>query len=130
MIAQLELYQSHVSGYKWSNHARNLGTIISNPYTTRIFCYDFSTMLDQYAAQKDFTSINNHAVICIFFVLSKQRKVNYLKKDTGEWGEMMTNNCNKWIVFGNTLSKGRNHILRNAILTHILKLYINEYKRK
>ena len=56
----------HIGSYKWSNYARILDTIISNPNTTRVFCTDFGVTLDLCAAEKDNDSINNHDVVCIF----------------------------------------------------------------
>ena len=86
---------------------KKLDTIMSNPYTTRIFCTDFGVMLDLCVAEKDNAIISNHAIVCIIVVLSNLSKVEHLTKNTGEWGEMTTNNCDKWIVFGDTLSKGK-----------------------
>ena len=55
----------------------------------------FEVMLDLCAVEKDNISVNNHTVVCIFFVLSNWRKVNYLRIDTSEWDEMITNKCDK-----------------------------------
>ena len=56
---------------------------------------DFGASLDLCAAEKDNSSVNNHAVVCIFFVLLNWRKVNYARTDTSEWDAMITNECDK-----------------------------------
>ena len=35
-----------------------------------IFCTDFGATLDLQASEKDNSSVNNHVVVCIFFVVT------------------------------------------------------------
>ena len=53
-----------------------------------------------------------------------------MQKETGEWHETMTNDCDKWIVFGDTLTKGgkNDHVFHNATLTHLINFYDSERK--
>eukprot|EP00593_Proboscia_inermis_P009033 CAMPEP_0171322350 /NCGR_PEP_ID=MMETSP0816-20121228/114902_1 /TAXON_ID=420281 /ORGANISM="Proboscia inermis, Strain CCAP1064/1" /LENGTH=60 /DNA_ID=CAMNT_0011820801 /DNA_START=1216 /DNA_END=1401 /DNA_ORIENTATION=+ len=44
---------------------------MSDAETTRVICTDFGATLDLSAAEKDNCSVDNHAVIDIFFVVSK-----------------------------------------------------------
>ena len=99
-----------------------------DPNTTRTIMTDFGATLDLYAAEKDNSSVNNHAVVCIFFVLSNWRKVNYVRTDTSEWDEMITNECDKWIVFGDTMAKGKknDHVFHNACIAHLISYYDKE----
>ena len=54
---------------------------MSNALTTRAFFTDFGATLDLSASEKDKnSSVNNHAVIRIFFVLFKWRHVKFLKR--------------------------------------------------
>ena len=48
--------------------------------------------------------MDNHAVLCIFFVLYNWRRVKY-KKSVHEWDETIVNDCDKWLVFGDTISR-------------------------
>ena len=42
--------------------------------------------------------------------------------------KIVIDNCNKWIVFGDTLSKGRkhDHVFHNACLTYLIDFYDKE----
>jgi hypothetical protein len=70
LLAQLVIYRSHVGRYRWINHCRKLDYIMSDPDRFRIICTDFGATLDLCAAEKDNSSVNSHAVICIFFILT------------------------------------------------------------
>ena len=50
---------------------------MSDPDWCQIICTSFDAILDLCAAEKDNSSINNHAVIRIFFVLTNWRNVRY-----------------------------------------------------
>eukprot|EP00957_Ditylum_brightwellii_P075384 5728552-Ditylum_brightwellii.AAC.1 len=50
--------------------------------------------LDLFASEKDDPSINNNAILQIFFVLTDWRKVKY-KKCKDDWDETIINDCNK-----------------------------------
>ena len=125
---QLIKCRLHVGRYKWSNYNRQLDYIMHDPNTTRTIMTDFGATLDLCAAEKDNSSVNNHAVVCIFFVLSNWRKVNYVRTDTSEWDEMITNECDKWIVFGDTMAKGKknDHVFHNACIAHLISYYDKE----
>ena len=79
---------------------------MSNALTSCAFFADFGATLDLSASEKDNLSVNDHAVICIFFVLFKWRRVKFLKKEENIQDEVIVNDTHKWIILGDTLSKG------------------------
>jgi len=95
-----------------------------NPKTTRVICTDFGATLDLSAIEKGMCSVNNHAVICISFVCYDWRVVKIRKETSNEleWDEIIINDYDKWICFGNTLSKGKknDHVFYNAWISHII----------
>ena len=68
---------------------------MSNPDVSCVICTNFGATLDLHACEKDNSSVDNHAVICIFFVLSDWRKVRYFNEDKNVWDETLVNNCDK-----------------------------------
>ena len=48
---------------------------MSNPNKHRIICTGFGATLDLGAAEKGNGSVDNHSVMCIFFVVSNWREV-------------------------------------------------------
>ena len=89
---------------------------MSNILTTCEFFTDFGGTLDLSASEKDNASVNNHAVICIFFVLFKWRHIKFLKKVGNIQDEVIVNDTHKWIILGYTLSKGKknDHVFHNS----------------
>ena len=81
MIIQLGIFRIHVGQYQWVNWARKLDLVMFNPELCRVFCTDFGVTLDLYASEKDNDSVDNHAVICIFNVLTNWRQVRYHNKN-------------------------------------------------
>ena len=79
---------------------------MSNPDKHCIICTDFGATLDLTAAEKDNCSVDNHSVLAIYFVLSNWRAVKY-KKEEDKYNETIINDCNKWLFFGDTISKGK-----------------------
>ena len=67
-IEQLEICRLHQVEYKWINYARVLDFIMSPP-TSLVLATDFGATLNLCAAEKDNCSVDNHAVVAIFFVL-------------------------------------------------------------
>ena len=102
MIVQLGICRLHVGQYQWINHARKPNLVMSNPDVSCVICTDFGATLDLHASEKDNSSVDNHAVICIFFVLSDWRKVRYFNEHKNVWDE-----TDKWIISRDTLSKGK-----------------------
>eukprot|EP00957_Ditylum_brightwellii_P088494 6739956-Ditylum_brightwellii.AAC.1 len=51
---------------------------------------------------------------------------------TGETGKMTINNCDRWIIFRDTMSKSKNNdrIFHNIYLTYIIQFYDNERKQE
>ena len=79
-------------------------------------------------AEKDNSSVNNHDIVDVFFVAHSWRRVPY-KKLNGEGQEVLdetiVNECNKWIFFGDTYSRGKKNdrVFHNACLTYLIKNY-------
>jgi hypothetical protein len=71
----------HMCEHKWKSHCLKLDMTMSNPLTSRVFCTDFGATLDLSAIEKDNSSVNSHAVVCIFFVLYEWREVKINMSD-------------------------------------------------
>ena len=118
----------HMSQYEWRNTMRKIDTIMSDRNLHRVIMTDFGATLDLSAAEKDNSSVDNHAVICIFFVNLNWRNVKYKRavEDVGlVEDEIIVSDCEKWIFFGDTISAGKknDHVFHNACQTNIIKYY-------
>jgi len=63
----------HVGHKKWKNHVKKLDMIMPNSNTTQVIFTDFGATLDLKAIETNNSSVDNHTVICIFFVLTNWR---------------------------------------------------------
>ena len=128
--SQLEICKLHQAEYRWRNHMRQIDLTMSNSDTTRVICTDFGATLDLSAVEKDNCSVDNHAVICIFFIVYNWRVTDFI--DDGNLNQVIINDCDKWIWFGDTMSKGKknDHIFHNACLEHIITFYDKERSEK
>jgi hypothetical protein len=90
---------------------RKIDLLMSNGDICRVICTDFSATLDLGASEIDNSSVNNHAVIAIFLVNRDWRKAKYKNKESGEEEETIVSDCDKWIFFGDTRSKGKKMIM-------------------
>ena len=102
---------------------------MSNPNKHRVICTDFGATLDLGAVEKGNCSVDNHSVMCIFFVVSNWREVEYVNIK-GNADKTITNDCDKWIFFGDTISKGKKMITYSTILALITLLIIMMEKGK
>jgi hypothetical protein len=110
LIDAIIVCRTHQSNYEWKNIMRKIDLLMSDGNTTRIICCDFGATLDLMSAEKDNSSVNNHAVICILLVNYNFRRVKFKRK--GPDGvmiddETVVSDCDKWIFVGATLSKGK-----------------------
>lgn len=133
LITKLNVLRQHQAQYEWRNHMRKLDLVMGDPDVHRAICTDFGATLDLGAMEKDNSSVNNHAVICIFFVLTNWRRVKFQRKTQGGImldDETMINDCDRWIFFGDTMSKGKknDHVFHNACQTYIINHYDEERK--
>ena len=80
LLEQLVICRKHIGRYRWINHCRKLDYTMSDPDRCQIICTNFGATFALCAAVKDNSSVDNHADICIFFVLTNWRNVRYLKK--------------------------------------------------
>ena len=128
MINHFEVCRQHVGEKEWKSHVKKIDSIMSHPDKTRVICTDFGATLDLRAKETDNSSVDNHAVVCIFFVLTEWRTVEFLNTKTNTTDETIVNNCDKWIVFGDTLSRGKknDHVFHNACLAHLISFYDSE----
>ena len=103
-IDQLIECRLHQAQYEWRNTMRQIDLTMLDPDKFRVTCTDVGATLDLMAAEKDNSSVNNHAVICILFVIYNWRKVEMVKKVNGKEvkDETIVNDCDKWIIFGDT----------------------------
>ena len=90
----LQICRKHQAAYEWKTWMRQIDMQMSNPDKHRIICTDFGATLDLAAAEKDNCSVDNHAVLAIYFVLSNWRAVKY-EKEEDKYDETIINDCNK-----------------------------------
>ena len=69
---------------------------MSDPNKHRVICTNFGATLDLGAVEKGNCYVDNHAVMCIFFVVSKWQEVEYYNTESN-FDKTITNNCDKWI---------------------------------
>ena len=64
----------------------------------------------------------------VFFVLTNWRPVTFYSTSNNMLDGIGSNNCDKWIIFGDTLSKGKKnyHVFHNACLTYLIDSYDKE----
>ena len=82
-----------------------LDLMMSDPDRHGVTRNDFGATLDLGAVEKGNRSVDNHAVMCIFFVVSDWRVVEF-NDIQGKREKTITSDCDKWTFFGNTTSKG------------------------
>ena len=118
MKESLEVNRKHQALYEWKDLMRKIDLIMSHPDMARVFCTDFGATLDLGAGEKDNSLVNNHAVIGIFLVNHSWRLVKFKKKKKGPDGEeievedeTIISDCDKFIFFGDTRSKGKKMIM-------------------
>jgi len=75
MAAKLEVARLHQAHYEWRDTMRKIDLTMSDPNKHRIFCTDFGATLDLMGAEIDKSSVNNHAIVDIFFVVHSWRRV-------------------------------------------------------
>lgn len=71
---------------------KRLDITMSDKDKIKVILTDFGATLDLSTAEADNTSVNNHAVIAIFFVMYNRQKVNYLNKTIGKNNDTIINN--------------------------------------
>jgi len=99
---------------------RKIDLTNSHPDIHRIIYTDFGATLDLSAIEKDNCSVNNHAAVCILFVVTNWRNVKFKKKNENGNNiedETIINDCDKWIFFADTISKGKKTIM--SCTTHV-----------
>lgn len=114
---------------EWKNAMRNIDLTMS-PTSTRVICTDFGATLSLNAAELDNCSVAHHSVVDIFLVNSNFRKVK-LKNKKKEEDVVMVSDCERWVFFGDTISKGKknDHVFHNSCLTYLIQYYDNiEYQ--
>ena len=112
----------HVAQYEWKDLCRKIDLTMSNPELVRVICTDFAATLDLLAAAKENASVSNHAFCAIFLVNYNWRKVKF-KTDEGTWDEAMVSDCDKWVFFGASMSKGKKTITfftMHALITSLV----------
>ena len=114
MVTKLNQCRLHQAEYEWRGWMKKIDFVMSNSDHHRVICTDFGATLDLFASEKDNSSVNNHAVLCIFFVLYNWRRVKYMKNEN-EWDETVVNDCDRWLVFGDTISRGKKMIMFSII---------------
>ena len=91
----------------------------------RVILNDFGAILDLRATKIDNSSVNNHYVMYIFFMACNWRRITYINKETRTNDETVINDCDKWVFFIDTISKGKNndHVFHDTCLEYIINFY-------
>ena len=90
----------HMAQYQWRDTMRKIDTIMSDKNLHRCIMTDFGATLDLSAAEKDNSSVDSHAVICIFFVNFNWRDVKFKRMVEGVGlvdDVTRVSDCEKWI---------------------------------
>ena len=124
LVINTENCRIHICEGTWcyTSHRRDL--TMSDPDKHRVISTDFGATLDLRAAETDNCSVDNHAVVDIFFITYDWRPVKYNRKD-GSVDETIISTTDKWIFFADTLSRGKknDHVCHNACLKKIIEYY-------
>jgi len=79
LLTQLGVCRFHQFHYEWRNIIRKVDHSMSHPDVHRVFCTDFGATLDLCAIEKDNFSVDNHCVVCIFFLSHNSLKGTMLR---------------------------------------------------
>ena len=107
LIKSLEVNRWHFTKYWWCNLMLCIELAIFNPNKHRVICSNFGATLDLCSSKKGNCSVDNHSVMWIFFVVSEWWEVEYINTK-GNLYKTIISNCDKWVFFGHTISKGEN----------------------
>ena len=130
LIKSIEVNMLHLTESRWRTLMMRIDITMSDPNKHRIICTDFGATLDLGAAEKGNCSVDNHSVMCTLFVVSNWREVEYVNTK-GNADKTIINDCDKWIFFGDTMSKGKknDHVFHNTCLDYIVNFYDGERER-
>ena len=98
---------------------RKIDHNMSDSDKNHLICTDFGATLDLSTVENDNSSVNNYAVICIFFVSQNRGKVSYKRKVEGGGvldDKTSVTDFEKWTFFGAPMSNGKknSHVFHNA----------------
>ena len=66
--ASLEICREYMVLYEWKSLMKTIDHVMSNTSLHCLIRTDFRATVDLSAAEKENSSVDNHAVVCIFFV--------------------------------------------------------------
>ena len=123
LTLQLNTMRVHIAQYEWRNQMIRRDHTMSNSDMHCILFTDFGATLDLMAVEKENSSVNNYAVICNFFACSNWRVATFKKQVEGSEDlidKTIVNDCDRWIFFGDTLSKRKksDHIFHSLYNSH------------
>ena len=96
LITSLEVNRLHVTESRWRDLMLRIDLTMSNPNKHRVICTDFGATLDLGSSEKGNCSVDNHSVMCIIFVVSEWREVEYINIE-GNLDKTIISNCDKWV---------------------------------
>ena len=134
LVESLNACHKHQSQYMWKNLMQTIDLTMGNPDNHHVICTGFGATLDLRGSEKGNSSVDNHAIICILFVVHGWRKVQFDRVIEGEatqHDETIVNDCDRWIFFGDTISTGKkkDHVFHNACVTYVIKHMMRKGKR-
>ena len=129
----LEDNRFHQAQYEWRNLIRKVDLTMSDSDLIRVLCTDFGATLDLCSFKKDNSSVNNHAVIAIFLVTHKLRRVKFKRKRKRkrkrsdgfeeEDDETIISDCDKWILLEILDQKAKKMIMH--FMTHVCDISLS-----
>jgi hypothetical protein len=124
----------HIFKIEWINTMRSIDINTVGP-SNIVIMTDFSSTLDLKACETINSSVDSHAFLDNFVVISKQRKANVVQQSiNGEETvtEASINGCDVHQFFGSTMSKGKknDYVTHNACLKHVIKTYVQEFEQR
>ena len=122
--SDLETGRKHLVESKWSNWMRKIHVCESDEYTM-IILTDFSAIANLKASKTDNSSVDNHAVLAVYYVVYDFRDAQYLDENKEKKIKKIST-CDVWNWWtGGSSDQGKtnNHVTHNNCLSYILKYY-------
>ena len=111
LLLQTAKFRIYLAGERWRNHVKRMGATMSNSNNARVMLTDFGPSLDLRATEVGNYSVGNHAVTRALFVVCNWRRVRFWNNEAQVEDESMLDDCDKWVFFGDTVSKGKKMIM-------------------
>jgi len=124
----------HIIKIEWINAVRSFDIKNVGP-SNIVIMTDFAATLDLKAIEKVNSSVDAHAFLVNYIVISNRRDATVqFRSRNGEenFKSVSINDCDVLQYFGSTMSKGKknDYVTHNACLKEIIKRYIKEFEER